>query len=354
MNSIVSENTRAILLLTAPLIVRASGEDSAAVLTLSEYNRLASRLQEMSAEPADLIGLNQGEWLARMVPLFSPPRLESLLARGFQMSQAIDQWGLRGIWVKSRVDSNYPQRLWSRLEELAPAVIYGCGQEERLETRGLAIVGSRSADEEGLEFAESVGRLAAQSGVTVVSGGAKGVDRAAMKGALEAGGTVVGVLSDQLLRMAVAPDCREPIREGHLVLMSLADPCAGFNVGNAMQRNKIIYALADAALVVSADLGKGGTWSGAKEQLERFRSCALYVRVHPNAPEGNRELQKRGALPWPQPETGEELKQVLDGPPPAAKQSSRNLSLPLFPELEDAASASRKPQKTTVNPKRRS
>ena len=288
-----------------------------------------------------------------MAPLFAPQRLEGLLARGFQMSQAIDQWGARGIWVKSRVDPNYPQRLRSKLEDLAPAVIYGCGREERLGTRGLAIVGSRSADEEGLAFAEAVGRLAAKSGVAVVSGGARGVDRAAMKGALEAGGTVVGVLSDQLLRMAVAPDCRDPIREGRLILMSLVDPSAGFNVGNAMQRNKMIYALADAALVISADSGKGGTWSGAKEQMERFHSCAVYVRVHPNAPEGNKELQKHGALPWPQPETVEELKKVMDEAPPAAKPSSRNLRLPLFPAEEDVAAVDRKSQKTSVRPKRR-
>jgi predicted Rossmann fold nucleotide-binding protein DprA/Smf involved in DNA uptake len=37
------------------------------------------------------------------------------------------------------------------------------------------------------------------------------------------------------------------------------DPSAGFNVGHAMQRNKVIYALADAVLVIRAEFEKGGT-----------------------------------------------------------------------------------------------
>ena len=63
-----------------------------------------------------------------------------------------------------------------------------------------------------------------------------------------------------------------------LVLLSPYDPNAGFNVGNAMQRNKLIYALADAALVVNSDLGKGGTWTGAVEQLDKFRQIPVFVR----------------------------------------------------------------------------
>ena len=55
-------------------------------------------------------------------------------------------------------------------------------------------------------------------------------------------------------------------------------PRAGFNVGHAMQRNKLIYALADAALVVSADFNKGGTWAGAIEQLEQLNYVPVYVR----------------------------------------------------------------------------
>ena len=45
-----------------------------------------------------------------------------------------------------------------------------------------------------------------------------------------------------------------------------------------MQRNKLIYALADAALVVSSDYEKGGTWAGAVEQLEKLQFVPVYIR----------------------------------------------------------------------------
>lgn len=47
-----------------------------------------------------------------------------------------------------------------------------------------------------------------------------------------------------------------------------------------MQRNKLIYALADASLVVSSDLNKGGTWAGAVEQLDKLKFVPVYAFVH--------------------------------------------------------------------------
>ena len=327
--TLVSENTHALLLLAAPLIVGADG-NSTSVLSLSEFNKLARRLKEMAAEPVELLGPARAELLQRLSPLLSPERLESLLDRGFQMTQALEKWSARGIWIASRTDSDYPERLKSKLKEHAPLLIYGCGDKSLLQNGGLAVVGSRDADDQSLVFTRSVGESAAAAGVTIISGGAKGVDRAAMQGSLEAGGTTVGVLAEQLLRMAVAPDCREPIREGRLAFVSLVDPAARFHVGNAMQRNKIIYGLADAALIVSSDVNKGGTWAGAIEQLERFKNCAIYVRTNSGAPDGNRELQTRGALPWPQPETPDELKRVLSMSSPVSEVFAADSHLPLF------------------------
>jgi len=97
-----------------------------------------------------------------------------------------------------------------------------------------------------------------------------------------------------------------------------------------MQRNKIIYCLADAALVVSSEVNKGGTWAGAIEQLERFKSHAVYVRTDSGASEGNKELESRGALPWPLPKTVEELKQALNTPGLNAEGFSADSHLPLF------------------------
>ena len=105
---------------------------------------------------------------------------------------------------------------------------------------------------------------------------------------------------------------------GRLALTCPYDPAARFNVGHAMQRNKLIYALADAALVVNSDHGKGGTWAGASEQLEKLKSVPVYVRADGDVGKGLAELQRLGARPWPTPRTAQELEGILDSPSTAA------------------------------------
>jgi predicted Rossmann fold nucleotide-binding protein DprA/Smf involved in DNA uptake len=120
-----------------------------------------------------------------------------------------------------------------------------------------------------------------------------------MLSTLEAGGAVVGVLSDSLIKASVAGKYRPGIRDGRLVLLSSFYPNARFNIGNAMARNKYIYALADFALIVNAEVNKGGTWTGAMEELKRGSAHPVFVRNELNAPEGNRALLQQGALPFP-------------------------------------------------------
>jgi predicted Rossmann fold nucleotide-binding protein DprA/Smf involved in DNA uptake len=78
-----------------------------------------------------------------------------------------------------------------------------------------------------------------------------------------------------------------------------------------VQRNKLIYALADAALVVSADFQKGGTWEGAIEQIERLQFVTVFVRNGERDGKGNRALIQRGGRPWPEPRNSAELIQVI-------------------------------------------
>ena len=306
----LTPNTQAILLLTAPLIA-GRNDSSAELLSLGEYNRLARVLQEKRKQPADLIGPEAGEVVGLCAPVFGRARLDALLGRGFLLSQAVDRWTARSIWVVSRGDATYPRRFKTRLKEDAPPLLYGCGDATLLESGGLAVVGSRHVNEELIAYTEGIGRLAAEAHLTLVSGAARGIDRAAMHGALLAGGTVAGVMCESLERAAVAGDNREPFMDSRLVLVSPYDPAAGFNVGHAMQRNKLIYALADAALVVSADFQKGGTWEGAIEQLERLRFVPVFVRNGDNAGKGNQALIKHGGRPWPEPHSGTELSEAI-------------------------------------------
>lgn len=308
----VSANTQAILLLTAPLMT-GSGEHSKELLTASEYAKLARFLNHRAFQPADLVAASASELDLELGKIVNGDRLKRLVARGFLLSQAIERWQARSIWVVSRSDECYPARLKERLKDLAPLVLYGCGDSRILNTGGLAVVGSRNAESTVLESATRIGELAARAERTIFSGGARGVDQAAMSGALEAGGNAAGVLADSLERTALNRDHRNYLRDGQLVLVSPYDPQAGFHIGNAMQRNKLIYALADAALVVQSDYGKGGTWAGAIEQLEKLRLVPVYTLPHAQQDAAFESLGKKGALTWPNPSSPEEFMEALAG-----------------------------------------
>lgn len=311
MTPVLSPNTKAILLLTAPLIA-GRGTASPDLLSPGEYKCLARHLRESRRQPADLVSSDAADVLRACQAVIDQSRLQRLLGRGFLLSQAIERWQARAIWVVSRADDEYPRRLKSRLREDAPAVLYGCGDISVLETGGLAVVGSRDVDDTLIEYTMAIGGLAARAGRTLVSGGAKGIDQAAMRGALEADGTVIGVLADGLEKSAMNRDHRNLVVDGRLVLASPYDPGAGFNVGNAMQRNKIIYALADASLVVSSNVNQGGTWAGAIEQLDKLRLVPVYVRSTGEASEGLDALRRKGAMDWPNPRDADAFEAIFD------------------------------------------
>jgi len=250
-------------------------------------------------EPADLLGEeNQAALDEALVPIDNQ-RMKSLLGRGASMAIAVEKWINKGLWVLCRSDKDYPQRLKQHLKRNAPPILYGAGDQFLLSKGGLAVVGSRHIGQEAESFAREVGRAAAQSGMQLVSGAARGVDQTAMHGAFEEGGSVVGVMADSLLRAAISGKYREGIRSGQLVLISPYNPEAGFNVGNAMGRNKYIYALADYAVVVNSDYQEGGTWAGAEEELRRDSGRPVFIRVGPDVPRGNTELLKMGGRPIP-------------------------------------------------------
>ena len=280
--------------------------------------------------------------------LLGSDRLKTLLARGFLLSQAVERWQARAIWVVSRADAAYPRRLKTSLKEDAPPVLYGCGDPWLLDEGGLAVVGSRNVDDRLVEYADGIGRLVARARRTVVSGGARGIDQAAMGGALQAGGKAVGILADGLERAALNRDHRNLLMDGQLVLVSPYDPSAGFNVGNAMRRNKLIYALADAALVVNSDTNKGGTWAGAIEQLEKLHFVPIYIRSSGETAEGLEALRRKGALLWPDPESGEALAAMLAIEPPNESLNQEQFSLASARECaQEYAAVNETPQMST-------
>jgi predicted Rossmann fold nucleotide-binding protein DprA/Smf involved in DNA uptake len=82
------------------------------------------------------------------------------------------------------------------------------------------VVGSREAGEADLAYAAELGRLAAAQGRSIVSGAARGVDEAAMLGALEGEGTVIGVLADSLSRTAMSARYRHGLKSRNVAVRS--------------------------------------------------------------------------------------------------------------------------------------
>jgi predicted Rossmann fold nucleotide-binding protein DprA/Smf involved in DNA uptake len=147
--------------------------------------------------------------------------------------------------------------------------------------------------------------------VVLASGAAKGVDETAMLGSLAAGGCAIGVVADSLEKVSARPIWRQALVEGRLLLLSSDTPSARFQVWRAMARNKLIYALADAALVVSSAKGEGGTWAGATEQLQKLQFCPLHVLSDPRGGAGLAALAEIGARPWSNPASAEALQALL-------------------------------------------
>jgi DNA processing protein len=296
----LSQNTQAILLLTAPLKVGTS-QSRAPLLTPKEYKAFALKLRDLERQPADLLSHEGQELASECSVVVDKERIRELLARGFLLSQAIEQWSARAIWVISRADSTYPRRLKARMRVDAPPLLYGCGNVDLLQTGGLAVVGPRKTESSLIEYAGMVGALAAQAGKPIVSGGAKGIDQAAMQGVLEAGGYGCEVLAEELFKASIDRSRRDALMSERLVLISPYDPSSSFSAGHAMQRNKLIYAMSDAALVVNSDLNAGGTWAGASEQLEKFHYVPVFVRTQGEPSPGLTGLRERGAISWPEP-----------------------------------------------------
>lgn len=290
----VSVQTQAVLLLTAWFT---KPEKSAPKpLSPSEWSRLALWLKDRGLAPEVLLTDNDplgrlDGWTDRTI---TPERIGYLLGRAGALGLALEKWQRAGLWVMTRPEADYPSRLKKRLKFDAPPLLFGCGNRDLLDKGGVAIIGSRDATEADLAYTTQLGGGIAGQGYSVVSGGARGVDEAAMLGALDKEGTVIGILSDSLLRAATSAKYRKGLMASNLVLVSPFNPEAGFDVGNAMARNKYIYCLADAAVVVATSKDKGGTWTGALEDIKQDW-VPLWVKPHADSHSGNAALVDRGA-----------------------------------------------------------
>jgi DNA processing protein len=269
-------------------------------LTLREWNPLARRLDASDLKrPGALLGLSAGG-LQRALNL-SPDeagRYARLLERGGTLALELERLNALGIWVLTRADEGYPARLRLRLNESAPLVLFGAGKPVRLGQPGLAVVGSRNINEAQAEVAQHIGETCAKGGLIVYSGGARGVDTTATGAALAHRGQAVEILADSLEKVIRGPETWAALARHELTLLTPYSPNAPFSAGAALGRNRLIYTMADYALVIASDLEKGGTWAGATEALQAGW-VPVFVLQDEGVSDGNRRLLALGGRAFP-------------------------------------------------------
>ena len=249
---------------------------TAQLRTLADRMHHAPRLpeeRELMASDLTVLGYRSDMALRILALLNEEDLLERYLTRG---SRA-------GCIPITRVSRDYPVILRQRLGLDSPGCLWAKGDVSILNTPAIALVGSRELHDENRKFAEAVGYEAAVQGLTLVSGNARGADKAAQESCLAAGGRVISIVADSLAAH----------RERNNVLyISEDDFEAEFSAQRALSRNRVIHALGRMVFVAQSSLQQGGTWDGTVKNLRFGWSSVACFR---DGSEASRQLEQMGA-----------------------------------------------------------
>lgn len=286
----MNPNSNAILTLCSHLCV---GE-GIVPLEPKEYGDFAQKLLSADKKPCDLLEMSRQDIIKQLGADDNfADRIMRLVDRNASLCFELEKLSGMGIEAVTRADKEYPAALKKKLLGACPPIFYCAGDLELLNNRTVGFVGSRAVEQKDAEFTKNAVNRVVSLGYGVVSGGAKGIDTIAGTEAILRDSFSIEYVSDSMLRKLKSSDTVKRIQDGKLLMLSVVRPDAGFNVGIAMQRNRYIYAQSEATVVVRADLNKGGTWSGATENL-RHSWCPTLCWDYPYP--GNKALIEKGAV----------------------------------------------------------
>lgn len=289
-----SDNAMSAILLCSYIGI--NKDDALKPFSLGEWDDFLKKIIEKKLEPAmilnrDLSILNEINYDNKEVE-----RIEKLVSRGGAVAFELDNLSSKGIEVITLFDADYPVLLKRKLKRKAPPVLFYAGDINLAKKIGIAVVGSRNVNQEGMEFTKELVRRASEERLIVYSGGAKGVDSISEKTAIQNGSAVVSFIADSLITKIKKKEILNYMMQGKLLLISDVKPEAGFSAARAMNRNKYIYAAAYGAFVIASDYNKGGTWFGAIENLKN-EWTKEFVWDH-KAYNGNLKLIEKGGIPY--------------------------------------------------------
>jgi DNA processing protein len=221
----------------------------------------------------------------------------SLKAAAGAVEAEIARAAQAGVTLLCPDDAEYPYLLHSIPDP--PAVLYVKGQFEPRDLNSLAIVGSRRCSHYGREQAERFAALLAGAGMTVVSGGARGIDSAAHRGALShPHGRTIAVLGCGV-DVVYPPENTSLFEQiaGRGALVSeypLGTPPVAENFP---RRNRIVSGLARGVLVIEADERSGALITARQACDDHNRPVfALPGRVDNTLSRGPHQLIRDGAV----------------------------------------------------------
>jgi DNA processing protein len=236
---------------------------------------------------------------------------EKLAGQAFLVEQLLNE----GVHILTVLDDAYPKLLKSALKRnYTPPVLFYAGDLHILECKTIAIIGSRNASESSIGFTQAVAQFLAEHGANVISGNARGVDRAAYDGVAKTSGCTTIVLPHGIHKLSSIQmrSLIPKIEAGKVLLLSQFHPDAPWFVSRAMERNRVVTGLAQAVIVAESDT-QGGTWEGANGALKQLRP--LYVRQADDVSlPGNKALIELGGIPlgWPLENPEEVLVSLLE------------------------------------------
>lgn len=268
---------RGFLLLTGHL-----GNPERRVLTTAQLRTLADRMKD-AKKPEENRELSEKDLVKLGYDREMAKRILGLLEEEAVLDYYLRRAGQMDCIPITRVSPGYPLLLRQRLGLDSPGCLWAKGDIRILNTPAIALVGSRELRESNRRFAEAVGRQAAEQGLTLVSGNARGADRTAQEACLEAGGRVISIVADEL--------SKQP-RRRNLLYLSEDGFDEPFSAQRALSRNRCIHALGRMVFVAQSDLGKGGTWDGTVKNLRFGWSPVACFRDGSGAAE---QLEQMGA-----------------------------------------------------------
>ncbi|MEW6573041.1 MAG: DNA-processing protein DprA [Bacillota bacterium] len=235
--------------------------------------------------------------LSDMVPVLGKVQAEEVLKRRdvLDIGSETDKLKRAGVGFVTLIDDDYPALLREIFDP--PAALFFRGELRPAET-AVAVVGTRRCSNYGRSVAERLGRELAEAGVAVVSGLARGIDAAAHRGTLAAGGRTVAVLGTGL--DVCYPSENQRLMEEIAVKGAVVSEFPLGMHGHPWQfpvRNRIIAGLSRAVVVVEAG-ERSGALITADLALEQGREVmAVPGNVTSPASRGPNNLLRMGARP---------------------------------------------------------